>query len=339
MSNIILATFFLVQFLVILNYLMSSIFKNNTSFYIQIAYLYYPFIFLWGPLIYIYVKVLIKPDYRFKTIDFLHLIPFVLATIFIISYYYTADDGLKFAIVTNNLIFKYLFYFNFIYYALLFAYNFSALALLFKYQQSLKEYYSFQIKQNLVWLKFVLYGYIIACIVSAVASVPDTYISIPYDIKINILFATFLVFFNILFYRTMIQPHVLIQPEEKPKYVSSNIDISDIGLYSQKISSVLSTDKLYLNASLTLQELSKSIAIPERVISQVINQHWKQNFFSFINGYRVDEAKNLLNNFDQNRLTMLGIAYDSGFNSKSAFYDAFKKHTGMTPTEYRKLKV
>jgi AraC-like DNA-binding protein len=137
----------------------------------------------------------------------------------------------------------------------------------------------------------------------------------------------------------MIQPHLLIQPSEKPKYLGSGISTAEIEKYAQKLTVALNTNKVYLNPTLTLNELSEVTQIPERIISQIINQHWKQNFFSFINSHRVEEAKILLNSFDQNKSTMLGVADDSGFNSKSAFYDAFKKHTGMTPTEYRNLKA
>jgi AraC-like DNA-binding protein len=330
-SNIILAAFFLVQFLVLFSSLLTSFFQNNTSFGIQITYGYHPLEFLWGPLMYFYIKSQVKQDFKFKFSNTVHLIPFTLAAILIISNHY---------ISSSHLIHNCFVYYSFIYFLLLFAYNFYAFLLLSKYQHRLKDRYSFEIKQDLVWLKFVLYGYIIACTVSLTALFLDKFIPIPHgDYIIDILYATFLVFFNILFYRAMIQPQVLIQLDEKPKHSGTGINTSDIDKYVQGITKALNTNKCYLNSSLTLQELSNVTGISERNISQVINQHWKQNFFSFINAYRVEEAKILLNSFDQNKTTMVGIAFDSGFNSKSAFYDAFKKHTGITPTEYRKQKA
>jgi AraC-like DNA-binding protein len=137
----------------------------------------------------------------------------------------------------------------------------------------------------------------------------------------------------------MIQPYVIIQLDEKPKYSNSSLNNTDIQNYSTIIETFLTTKKPYLNPALTLGDLSDATGIPERTISQVMNQYWNQNFFSFINSYRVEEAKILLLSFDKNKTTMLGISFDAGFNSKTAFYDAFKKHTGITPTEYRKLKT
>lgn len=323
-SNIVLAAFFLVQFFVLFNSLLTSFFQNNASLGIRITYGYHPLEFLWGPLMYFYIKLQVKQDFQFKLSNAVHLIPFTLAAALIIS---------------NRLTYNYFVYYQFLYFFLLFVYNFCAFRLLSRYRQGLKDRYSFEIKQDLVWLKFVLYGYIIACAVSLTTSYVGEYTSIPAEYVIDIVYTTFLIFFNILFYRAMIQPQVLIQLDEKPKYSGTSLSASDIGMYSQNITEALTDNKCYLNPSLTLQELSNITGISERNISQVINQHWKQNFFSFINGYRVEEAKMLLNDFDQNKTTMIGIAFDSGFNSKSAFYDAFKKHTGITPTEYRKLKI
>jgi len=337
-SNIILSAFFLVQFVVILNVLLISVFEKNTSFHIQIAYTYYPFEYLWGPLIYFYVVSQVKQGFRFKSRDLVHLIPFFIAALFIIMGYYIQDDDVRYQIIVDGSINKWFSFIYFPYFLLLFAYNFSALSLLNEYQQNLKDYYSFEIKQNMVWLKFVLYGYIIACIVSALNSIAGKYIPVAIEFKTDFLFATFLLFFNILFYRAMIQPFLLIQAYERPKYSGSSINESDMCKYSQSIKDVLITKKLYLNPSLTLQGLSESAGVSERIISQVINQYSNQNFFSFINAYRIEEAKILLNSLDQNKTTMLGISIDVGFNSKSAFYDAFKKQTGMTPTEFRKMK-
>jgi AraC-like DNA-binding protein len=137
----------------------------------------------------------------------------------------------------------------------------------------------------------------------------------------------------------MIQPHVITMPVEKPKGIASIIQGKNIYDFAKRIEMHLVSKKPYLNHTLTLHDLAEDTGIDQRIISQVINSHWNQNFFSFINAYRVREAKVLLDNFNQHKSTMLGISFDAGFNSKTAFYDAFKKHTGMTPTEYRKTKM
>jgi AraC-like DNA-binding protein len=164
------------------------------------------------------------------------------------------------------------------------------------------------------------------------------YMNLSFNVKMLFVFTPFLIFFNILFYKAIVDPYVIIQPDERPKYSGSALDAIDITNISAKLESHLQTKKPYLNQELKLCDLSNATGISERILSQVINQKWGQNFFSFINNYRVEEAKILLKKYDRKKSTMLGIAFDSGFNSKTAFYDAFKKHIGITPSEYRKQK-
>jgi AraC-like DNA-binding protein len=96
----------------------------------------------------------------------------------------------------------------------------------------------------------------------------------------------------------------------------------------------METEKPYLDDKLTLQKLAKQIDIPEKQLSGLINQHTGKHFFDFINEFRINKAKAILK--DQPQLTVLEVLYEVGFNSKSSFYTAFKKETGVTPTDYRK---
>ena len=95
--------------------------------------------------------------------------------------------------------------------------------------------------------------------------------------------------------------------------------------------------KPYLESKLTLQELAIQVNIDSRELSILINQHIGQHFFDFINEYRLKKAMEILQNSSKKELTIQQIFYDVGFNSKSSFNSAFKKYTGQTPTEYRKL--
>ncbi|WP_289644518.1 helix-turn-helix domain-containing protein [Maribacter aestuarii] len=92
----------------------------------------------------------------------------------------------------------------------------------------------------------------------------------------------------------------------------------------------------YLDPSLTVQKLSEQSGIPSKQLSVLINQHLGQHFFDFVNGYRIDCATKILSDPTKKDLTILEILYEIGFNSKSSFNTAFKKHTGTTPTAYRK---
>jgi AraC-like DNA-binding protein len=98
----------------------------------------------------------------------------------------------------------------------------------------------------------------------------------------------------------------------------------------------MSLEKPYLNPSLTIRNLAQEININSRDLSVLINQNLGQHFFDFVNEYRIEEAKAILKNPDKKEFTVLEILYEVGFNSKSSFNTAFKKHTSLTPTQFRK---
>ncbi len=107
---------------------------------------------------------------------------------------------------------------------------------------------------------------------------------------------------------------------------------TDLGL----IHKTLEDKKLYLDSDLTLSDLANELDISSKDLSGFLNHRLKKNFADFINEYRVEEAKSRLLDAENKNIKIIYIAYDSGFNSKAAFYSVFKKHTGMTPTEFRK---
>jgi AraC-like DNA-binding protein len=97
--------------------------------------------------------------------------------------------------------------------------------------------------------------------------------------------------------------------------------------------------EFFLNSNLTIKDFSEKIDLPEKEISMLINQHLGKHFFDFVNGYRIEKAKELLQNPANKKMTVLEILYEVGFNSKSSFNTAFKKHTDKTPTQFRKFSL
>ena len=98
----------------------------------------------------------------------------------------------------------------------------------------------------------------------------------------------------------------------------------------------METKKPFTDSNLKLNQLAQMVSTTPNHLSQVINEERQQNFFDFVNWYRIDEAKRLIMDASTQQSTLLSIAYDVGFNSKSAFNTSFKKHTQMTPTQFRK---
>lgn len=98
----------------------------------------------------------------------------------------------------------------------------------------------------------------------------------------------------------------------------------------------MEVEKPYLNPELTIQDLAEKINIQKHHLTYIINSGLHKNFFNFVNEYRVEEFKRRVANPNYNHLTLLAIAFDSGFNSKSSFNNIFKNITGQTPSEYKK---
>lgn len=120
------------------------------------------------------------------------------------------------------------------------------------------------------------------------------------------------------------------------KYKTSSLTPNDSETYLKQILHLIKVKRIYRDPNVSLQLLASKLAISPRAISQVINEQLKKNFFELINEHRIEEAQELLLRPGTAGKTILEIAFDVGFNSKSAFNRVFKNFTQMTPSQYRK---
>lgn len=128
-------------------------------------------------------------------------------------------------------------------------------------------------------------------------------------------------------------------PEEvKSKYQNSNLQEGQKDKYLEKLIDYMESKKPFLDPELFITEFSEQVNIPSYYVSQLINEKLEVNFLDFVNGYRIDEVKSKLADSKLNHYTIITLAYESGFNSKTAFYSAFKKHVGSTPSQFRKME-
>lgn len=118
-----------------------------------------------------------------------------------------------------------------------------------------------------------------------------------------------------------------------PKTTAKKIDSDEAAVLSQKLESIMNEKGLYKNPNLTLQDLANEINISSHQLSQLLNNNLGKNFTSFVNEFRIKEACKII--LSNDKFTLEAIGYDVGFNSKSTFFAAFKKHTGKTPSNYQ----
>ena len=140
------------------------------------------------------------------------------------------------------------------------------------------------------------------------------------------------------FVDTRLNPITIDRRRSRREFRESHPNLSEQQTQTQKILQrlhhAMETEKLYLTTECTLEYVSKRLNIPLHQLSYVINSQTAYNFNDFRNKYRVEEACRILRDGINKKLSLKLVMYDCGFHSKAAYYEAFKKFTGKTPTEY-----
>lgn len=334
-SNFFLVMFFIAQLPI---YIKAIIFQLNPAFiwkYPALFFLSQPFTFVWAPSFYLYVHFLTKKQFIFSKKIFLHYLPSIILLIFNIFSFviYSNAEQLKILeknldviILRNNIL-------SYCVHTQLLIYLIFSLKTLYQAIKSLKEYYSSIDKLHLTWLRNIIYGYIVVCIISFFNTTIYVFqINTDFNFTL-VVFSSFFIFFTLIFYRAIVTPEV-VALESGEKYKTSRLDKSEGEVLIKRIESYMKTEKPFLNAEFTVKDLSEGVKANARYVSQVINEYTRKNFYDFVNFYRIEFAKKLISQKPQSKI--LEILWDSGFNSKASFNTAFKEITGKTPSEYKK---
>ena len=105
--------------------------------------------------------------------------------------------------------------------------------------------------------------------------------------------------------------------------------------YHQKLESIIKSKSLYLRSKLCLEDLSIEAGVPVKYVKQVLSEKLNSTFFEFISKYKIGKAKRLLTKIDDDHFSISNVAIESGFNTDDSFVALFKKHTNMSPENYR----
>jgi len=304
-------------------------------------------VFLYGPFLYLYVQIYMTGDTTFKPIDYLHFAPFILYNLLLIPFYIQSGPE-KLAYhqeviseapgfwLSLGLVFKII---------SLPVYLVLALVLLKRHGKNISQLFAHTEQIDLKWLKYLIWSMAVVGLLVLVLSVVKIASGGSFETEKYIFSAATFWIFGIGFYGLKQAP-IFVGPSihkddalqaSKTKtraYEKNKIKESDADRYQQLLLQYMKTDKPYLKNKLTLDQLAEAIEIPSHHLSQLLNERLGQNFFDFINRYRIDEFKSQIGIPENQNLTLLGIALNCGFNSKATFNRIFKKHTGFTPTEY-----
>lgn len=211
-----------------------------------------------------------------------------------------------------------------------------------KYEKGNSQYDKTKIKSQTKWLKQILYIGIVMCLfwfgeIIYMQTKYNTTLSIYYPLWISISFLVYWISYVALFHskiyneRRMLRGSTFIQ--NKTQTVS--IQKRNVVLYNDIFSWIID-EKVYLNPNLSLSDVAVQFDVSKGYLSQILNSYSQLNFNDLINKHRVEEAKRMLANSEFDNYTILSVGFESGFNSKSSFYTAFKKFTNKTPVAFKK---
>ena len=356
-----LSDYILMLFLFLLGLVFFDNYLRNTNFYLEnpeFRGITYCLPILAGPLMYFYAVLITNSTQKFSRYLWLFILPFLFFLTYFLATYYFLPTGEKIAyyrLATNKpwaMIYASEFF-------LVFSFPVYALLSLFKLEnhaRNIGSNFSYTEGISLTWLKTVYILIFVVDILDVITNILSDLIplfsvqtgdNIAYSINVVLIFVIgYYGFKQTLIYPSNIPDLNLpenqtvseIQAEENvpptPKYIKSGLEDSEADHYYASLISIIEKDRLYLDGKLGIKTIADKLGISVNHLSQVINQKSERNFFRFINEYRVEEAKKLLSDQSSQKFTILAIAFDCGFNSKSSFNTIFKAYTGKTPSEF-----
>jgi AraC-like DNA-binding protein len=351
LSNRIFAGFLLLTTFDLTSFLTGSYFETNLNF--EIFRMTISLLIM--PVFYLYVKAVCYSDFRLKSKHLLLLIPFVVANLVFIPRFYLATATESISIYER---FKQMPEIRFFYILGELQYAFYIILvfiILKKYKEIYLENYTNANNSSYKWLFQMTVFFLIAhCIVLFKSLIRYTDYNVLFNSSNAVIGAIALLISCWFVLKALNNPELFKgvdsnmllvnealntkgiatakEPSETPKS-------AEIALQIELVKKHVLENEPYLEPSLTIQELAKQVSIPVRDLSVLINHHMNQHFFDFVNEFRIEKAKQILKDSSKSKHTILEILYEVGFNSKSSFNTAFKKHTNQTPTEFRKTSL
>ena len=287
-----------------------------------------PFIFLLGPFLFFYLRSIVIPENTITRKDLIHFGFFAVFLVLVIPLYlYGMEGAYSFyllRVVGSPWIFLIL---QFSYYLI------QAHRLIRVHKKNIVEKFSNVEGMDVSWLKTIIWVFVLILFFVTIATP-----WLIHGINFSTYNTTSAIFFSLILFLIAIKGIQQRIPMESLVSFENDPDIAGtdtIQRQKEKLLSHMKANKPFLNPDLTLTDLAKQVTISRNQLSQVINTGIGENFYNFINKFRVEEVKELIKNDARKQYTILSLANNAGFNSKSSFNNIFKKMTGLTPSEYR----
>lgn len=304
-----------------------------------------PLILLHGPFIWLYVKSLTTPVFVWRPVFLLHLIPFLLMVFINWFQVYSLPATDKIRLVTSE---AYRHFPAFYVWTVLIAisnlsYLLWAMALLKRHQHRLTLFFSDDNGIDLQWLRVLLVSSVVAYgvvngafVINAFWLVTNVMWMQLATFAVGSLFILFIGFFGHRQGNVFSQPQVVQVMEKLPEPIELADPVPHADeLFIRRLLWFMDHEKPWVDPEITLSRLAEQLETGPDYLSGILNGRLNRNFFDFVNHYRVEEFKRRCGDPSMRHLTLVGIAFDCGFNSKATFNRVFKKFTNSTPSAYK----
>jgi AraC-like DNA-binding protein len=345
-SNALLGVFFLT---ICLNLLDNFLLLKN-------FYFSYPSLGLWsvwmilllGPLLYLYTQSVLFQDFSLSIRKWLHFIPFLtLFSVTELAYLFRSGES-KISILQHVVARKIpdpVFWGSLIIFLQAFLYIVASFRIIRRFKKMVQDQFSDQQRKDISWLTSTIFCFMVCMIASALNGILGlTPFANYFYLIFIIIIALIFLFINRVLLKALQNPEIFAlmkenQPSGDKNQARNPVSYQDLpegNLILERLLQFMKLEKPYLEPELTLEQLAIKLSLRPKILSQVINELLNQNFFDFVNRYRIEEAKKLLTHPKDKKITILEVLYEVGFNSKSSFNTLFKKHTGLTPSEFKR---
>lgn len=305
---------------------------------------------LHGPFLYLYISSLTNDKFQISWKNLIHFTPFVLFNLYIVLASFFPHYAQKIRLDHSDNVHGTAYFFNlFLILTVLSGPVYILLTICLFRKLDINIFNNFSVSENvnLDWMRKLIYTFgVVWTVLMIFTTIHHVFGLFSWSFCTNGLFLSLSVFILLIGFLGLNQKEIFVQypdkqieyviDEPKAKYATTLLKEDEMDDYIKKIVQYMDEEKPYLDADISLPELSERMNIPSHHLSRVINEKLNLNFFDFINQYRVEEVKSRIHDPQYEHLSILGIAFDSGFNTKSAFNRVFKKMTGMTPSEFKR---
>ncbi|MCU0354382.1 MAG: helix-turn-helix transcriptional regulator [Cytophagales bacterium] len=293
-------------------------FLSSAGIYRDYNGLYFmPLFYTWsyGALVYFYLRSVSEPTLAFKPKDRLHFIPVAVQALFYLF------------VFVHDLEFKTWFWIHVHKPVTRFVDYYGGILLVFFYLSR-----SYQILQKTeARLRWFVWALVVFYVVAAIDPLFNQWYLPPDAPKFYLIEYVLPIFTYWLGLTVYWREKTQQRKRQENKTPRADINAEHL----QKIVAAMQLQQLYLDPELTLTDLARMVELTPNTVSQCLNVVIGKSFNDFVNGYRIEEVKRRLQTPDAERLTILGIAYESGFNSKTTFNRVFKETTGFSPKDYK----